>query len=87
MFDTAGQTFFAALRDAVEKRFGQDHACFRLIDRAAASGDAASIAAAQSALDDLDQSALIAAMADAHKALRENPEAIMSQWRGRGASH
>ncbi len=87
MFDTAGRAFFAALRDVAERRLGRDHVCFRLADQAAATGDAASTEAAQSALNELEPALLGEIMADTHKALRENPAALLGAWPAAGARH
>lgn len=87
MFDLAGATFFAALRDAAQKQLGRDHPCFQAVEAAAANCEAASIAAAQSALNSLDPEVLNGLMEQTHKSLRENPAAVLDAWPGGGARH
>ncbi|WP_085032711.1 hypothetical protein [Ensifer aridi] len=63
MFETAGKTFFAALRDAV------------------------ATAAAQDALNALGGEMAAVLMADVHKALREDPAAVLGAWQPFGNRH
>jgi hypothetical protein len=87
MFETTGKTFFEALKAAAEKRLGQEHPCCRAIAEAALHPEAAAVRAAQAALNGLPKEVLIALMADAHKALREDPSAILGAWGGVASRH
>lgn len=87
MFDGAGAMFFKALRGVAERRLGRAHPCFAAIAAAAQSGSPDTTRAAQEALGALDPDVAAALMADAHKALRENPAALLDTWRGTGARH
>lgn len=87
MFETAGKTFFAALRDAVARRLGADHACVQVMARAADLGDADATAAAQDALNALSGDLAAALMADVHKALREDTAGVLGAWQPFGNRH
>lgn len=87
MFDDADRTFFNALRDAAAARLGRDHPCFLAADHAAESGDPDAASVVQNALDALDPDIAAALMADVHKALREDPAAILCAWKSGGAKH
>jgi len=87
MFETTGRTFFQALHTAAENRLGRQHPCCRAIAEAARNLQAAAVRAAQAALNGLPKEVLVALMADAHKALREDPSAILGAWGGFGSRH
>lgn len=87
MFETTGRTFFQALHAAAEKRLGQEHPCCRAIAEAARNPEATAVRAAQAALNGLPKEVLVALMADAHKALREDPAAILGAWSGSASRH
>jgi hypothetical protein len=87
MFETAGKIFFAALRDAVARRLGTDHACFQVMARATDVGDADATAAAQGALNALGGEMAAVLMADVHKALREDPAGVLKAWQPLGNKH
>lgn len=87
MFETTGRTFFQALHAAAEKRLGQQHPCCLAIVEAARNPDATAVRAAQAALNRLPKEVLVALMADAHKALREDPSAILGAWGGSASRH
>lgn len=87
MFETTGKTFFQALQAAAEKRLGQQHPCCLAIAEAARDPDATAVRAAQAALNGLPKEVLVALMADAHKALREDPAAILGAWSGSASRH
>ncbi len=84
MFEIIGQSLFAALRDAAERRLGRDHPCFSTLDRAVNETGPAATEAAQAAIAALDPGIAAALMAEAHRALRENPHAILGAWQGSG---
>lgn len=87
MFETAGKTFFVALRDAVARHLGPDHACFQVMARAADVGDADATAAAQDALNALGGDMAAVLMADVHKSLREDPAGVLGAWHPFGKRH
>jgi hypothetical protein len=80
MFDNVGQAFFAALSTVVEKRLGREHPCFQALDAVVEKPDPSHTVAVQTALDGLDPAMLAEIMAETHKALRENPAAILGFW-------
>ncbi|OHV77711.1 hypothetical protein [Mesorhizobium sp. ORS 3428] len=87
MFETTGRTFFEALHAAAAKRLGQQHPCCLAIAEAARETEATAVRAAQAALNSLPKDVLVALMADAHKALREDPSAILGAWGGSASRH
>ncbi|KQU66754.1 hypothetical protein ASC75_09035 [Aminobacter sp. DSM 101952] len=87
MFDTIGKPFFEALRAAAERRLGRGHPCLAAIERAAGEGGADATVAAQATLAALDPDMRASLMADAHKALRESPVAILGAWQGGRVRH
>jgi len=87
MFETTGKTFFGALQAAAEKRLSRQHPCCLAIAEAAREPQASTVRAAQAALNALPKEVLAALMADAHKALREDPSAILGAWGGFASKH
>jgi hypothetical protein len=87
MFDVIGKKLFAALRDAAEQRLGRDHPCFAALAEAVSQAGFATTEAAQIAIATLDPTVAAALMADAHKALRDNPHTILDAWTGGGKAH
>ena len=87
MLDVIGERLFAALRGAAEQRLGRDHPCFAALDKAAGDTGPAVVQAVQAALAALEPSLAAALMADAHKALRENPQGILGSWSGGSRPH
>ena len=84
MLNSAGRVLLTALRDILERRLGSGHDCWLATDRALAEGDAA---AAQRALNSLDPAMLGEVMAEAHKALREDPALILEAWKSTVRGH
>lgn len=87
MFETTGKPFFQALHAAAEKRLGQEHPCCRALAEAAREAEATAVQVAQAALNTLPQEVLMALMTDVHKALREDPSAILRSWGGDASRH
>jgi len=82
MFDPADKAFLATLRAVAGQRLGADHACTQALDRAIREDDAAAALAARQALHALPADVFDGVMAAIHKALREDPSAILVLWRG-----
>ena len=87
MFDPADKAFLAALRAVAGQRLGADHACTRALDKAVCDADAAAALAARQALHALPADVFDGVMAATHKALREDPAAILGLWGGGPARH
>lgn len=77
----AGIDFFSAVRDAARQQLGPDHPCTRALALASEGGDPATMAQAQDELGRLEPGELAELMASAHRTLREDPAAILRQWR------
>lgn len=82
MLDPIGQRLLAALTAAAATRLGPEHTCTLACARAAHDADPALVAAAQDELRCLDPRHAADLMADAHRRMREDPAAILAQWRG-----
>lgn len=76
------ERFFLALREAVAELLGSDHACALAAARAAGDGEPGHAAAVQDELQRLDPAITARLMERVHRALREDPAAILAQWRG-----
>ena len=87
MNDPADMAFFTALRSLARQRLGAEHPCVQALDKAIADDDAAAARAARLALHDLPADVFDGLMADAHKAMREDPAAILALWRGNSSTH
>ncbi len=82
MFDDAGRVMFAALHAAALARCGAGHPCTAALAAAAADPDRARVATAEAALRELPEAERTALMAEAHCALRSDPQAWLALWRG-----
>lgn len=75
------ERFFLALREAVAELLGPEHPC-ALAARVAGDGEPAHAAVVQDELQRLDPEITAQLMERVHRALREDPAAILEQWRG-----
>lgn len=82
MLDPVGQRLLAALAVAAAARLGPAHPCTLACERAAGDADPALVAAAQDELRQLEPGSAAELMAAAHRSMREDPAAILAQWRG-----
>ena len=82
MLDPVGQRLLAALAAAAAARLGPAHPCTVACERAARDADPALVAAAQDELRRLEPGCADELLASAHQSLREDPAAILAQWRG-----
>jgi hypothetical protein len=82
MLDPVGQRLLAVLAVVAAERLGPDHPCTLACERAARDADPALVAAAQDELRRLEPGYVADLMAGAHRSMREDPAAILAQWRG-----
>ena len=84
MFDVNGKRFFGALRDAAELQFGGEHPCVEVFALAAKTNEMSDIQVAQDALTALPADVTALLMEAVHKAMREDPAALLDAWNGPG---
>ena len=80
MFENAGKHFFETLRTIAEAKLGQDHPCTKAVVCAANSGELKDIELAQRRLAELSPEQIESLMGAVHKAMRENPSALLGSW-------
>ena len=80
MFDDFGTLLFGAIAHHARSLLGDDHPCTRALARAAETSQHADIAKAQKQLSELPPRKMAELMESAHKALRENPAALLDLW-------
>lgn len=84
MFEVTGQRFFEALRDAADLQLGGEHPCVEVFALAARSDEASDIQTAQETLAALPADVTASLMEAVHKAMREDPAALLDAWEGPG---
>jgi hypothetical protein len=87
MVDPADKAFLTTLRTLARERLSAEHPCTQALDKAVADDDATAARAARLALHDLPADVFEGLVADAHKAMREDPAAILALWRGGSPTH
>ena len=87
MFDVNGKRFFGALRDAAELQLGGEHSCVEVFALAAKTGEMFEVQAAQETLAALPADVTALLMEAVHKAMREDPAALLDAWNGQGDPH
>ena len=80
MFGNFGTPLFGALEQQARASLGDDHPCTQALARAAESAEHADIENAQKHLSALAPGDMAELMESAHKALRENPAALLDLW-------
>ncbi|MGI9406647.1 MAG: hypothetical protein ACR2O4_09770 [Hyphomicrobiaceae bacterium] len=82
MFEIFGERFFQALHMEAKRTLGADHPCVLAAARAADTGEQSDIVTAQTELAALPAEEANLLMASVHKAMREDPQALLENWRG-----
>ena len=82
MLENFGKSFFQALKTEAEIRLGADHPCTLAISRAAETGRQPDIENAQKHMSELRENEMEPLMAAVHKAMREDPSALLGAWSG-----
>lgn len=90
MFEDAGKYFFETLTEIAKSMLGEEHPCSKAVACAAKSGHLDDIEAAQQCLAELSPERIERLMGAVHKAMREDPGALLGNWHasgGNGRSH
>ena len=80
MFEDAGIRFFKSLQRVAEENLGADHPCTQAVACAAKSGAQVDIDHARTLLSELSPQTTEILMEAVHKAMREDPNALLDLW-------
>lgn len=80
MFEIVAERFFETLQSVTEEKLGADHPCTQAVAGAARSGAQVDIERAQAQLSELSPQLTEVLMGAVHKAMREDPDALLEGW-------
>ncbi len=80
MFEVVGVRFFETLHAAAEEKLGTEHACTLAAAGAVKSHAQVDIERVQKCLSELTPQTVAELMAAVHKAMREDPKALLDNW-------